>query len=76
MILPYLGTLKTALYWPLLHVVRPGPFTARLPMVFAGALTVLLFYGWSKRAAGAVAALIGTLLFATHPSFILTNTLD
>jgi hypothetical protein len=76
MILPYLGTLKTALYWPLLHVVRPGPFTARLPMVFAGALTILLFYKWSKRIAGAAAASIGALLFATDPSFILTNTFD
>lgn len=76
MIQAYAGTLKTALYWPLLHIFRPGPFTARLPMVFAGALTILLFYKWSKRIAGAVAALIGTLLFATDPSFILTNTFD
>jgi hypothetical protein len=76
MIQPYAGTLKTALYWPLLHIVRPSRFSARLPMVFAGALTVLLFYKWSKRIAGTTAALVGTFLFATDPSFLLTNTFD
>ncbi|MBV9744773.1 MAG: glycosyltransferase family 39 protein [Acidobacteriia bacterium] len=76
MILSYAGTLKTALYWPVLHFARPTKLSARMPMVLVGALTVLIFYAWAKTIAGTPAALVGSFLLATDPIFLLTDTFD
>jgi 4-amino-4-deoxy-L-arabinose transferase-like glycosyltransferase len=76
MIFPYTGTLKTLLYWPILRIFGPNPYSLRIPVVLIGAVTVLLFFPVAKRMAGAPAALIASLLLATDPSFLLTNTFD
>jgi hypothetical protein len=73
----YLGTLKTLIYWPLLHWIGSGVWVVRLPMALAGALTILLFYFlvWESGNTG-LAPLIAALLLATDPIFLLTNTFD
>ncbi len=84
MVMSYIGTLKTVLYWPLMALFRAGfeahPLRAawvfRLPMVLAGALTVFIFFQLTKRAAGQRAAVIGALLLGSDPTFLLTNTFD
>ena len=76
MIMTYLGTLKTLLYWPLFSVFPPSLDSVRIPMVLAGAVTIALLYCLVRRIAGSRAALIATLLFATDPIFLLTNTFD
>jgi hypothetical protein len=76
MVLSYLGTLKTLLYVPILALFGANIWSLRLPMVLAGALTVLVFFGLARRTAGLAAAVLGSLLLASDASFILTDTFD
>jgi hypothetical protein len=84
MVMTYIGTLKTLVYWPLLAIFRSGfeahPLRAawvlRLPTVLAAALTVWLFFYLAERSAGRRTALIATPLLASDPTFLLTNTFD
>src|SRR5579859_4095417 len=40
MLLQYLGTLKTWLYYPILSLLPPSSLTVRLPVLFLGACTI------------------------------------
>jgi hypothetical protein len=76
MVLPYVGTLKTLIYWPILRVFGPNPYSVRLPVVIVGAVTIVLFFKLAERMAGVRAGVLGSLLLATDASFLLTNTYD
>ena len=84
MVMTYIGTLKTLLYWPLFAIFGPGflahPLQAawvlRLPTVLAGAATVFIFYYLAERSAGRRTAVIAAILLASDPTFLLTNTFD
>jgi hypothetical protein len=84
MVMTYIGTLKTLLYWPLVAVFRSSfeahPLYAawvfRLPTVLAGALTVWIFFYLTERSASRRAAVVAALLLASDPTFLLTNTFD
>ena len=84
MVMTYIGTLKTLVYWPLMAMFRSGfeanPLRAawilRLPMVLAAALTVWIFFYLAERAAGRRVAIVAALLLASDPAFLLTNTFD
>jgi hypothetical protein len=84
MVMTYIGTLKTLLFWPLIAIFRSGfqahPLLAawvlRLPTVLAGALTVWIFFYLAERSAGRRAAIVATLLLGSDPTFLLTNTFD
>jgi hypothetical protein len=83
MIMSYLGTLKTLLYWPWLPLFGASVWAVRLPMAFAGAITVFFFYRLillsevrSASQTAALAAGLGAFLLATDPVFLLTNTFD
>jgi hypothetical protein len=76
MVMSYIGTLKTLLYWPIFAWLGASVWTTRLPMVFAGAITIFLFFRLAIRAAGPYAALLAVLILATDPMFLLTNTVD
>jgi 4-amino-4-deoxy-L-arabinose transferase-like glycosyltransferase len=84
MVMTYIGTLKTLLYWPLFGIFRTAfeshPLTAawvlRVPTVLAASLTVFVFFHLADRAANRLTAVIAALLLATDPTFLLTNTFD
>lgn len=76
MVMSYVGTLKTLLYVPILKIFGASVWSVRLPMVFAGALTIYFFYDLVREASGVPAALLGTFLLATDPIFLLTDTFD
>lgn len=76
MVIWYIGTLKTALCWPVLHFFAPSLYAVRLPAVLAGAATILLFLFFAESIAGRVAAAGAALLLATDPTFLLTDTFD
>ncbi len=76
MVLPYVGTLKTLIYWPILRIFGPNPYSVRLPVVIVGAVTIVLFFKLVERMAGVRVAALGALLLATDASFLLTNTYD
>jgi len=79
MLMSYLGTLKTALYWPVLRLFGSSVWVLRLPVVLAGAVTVYFFFQLLRRSAlrnPMATAILGSFLLATDPAFVLTNTFD
>lgn len=79
MVMSYVGTLKTLLYWPVLHLFQPNVWTVRLPVAVLGAITVFLFYHLVRSCQPrrpVFAAATAALLLATDPVFLLTNTFD
>jgi hypothetical protein len=84
MVMTYIGTLKTLLYWPLFTIFRTNfsanphlaPWVFRLPTVLAGSLTVFIFFYFVKRTDGLRAATVAAILLASDPTFLLTNTFD
>ena len=76
MLMSYLGTLKTLLYWPILAIFHPSVYSIRLPTVLAGSLTIWILYQLTLKIAGVRAALMAICLLATDPVFLLTNTFD
>jgi branched-subunit amino acid transport protein AzlD len=76
MVMSYVGSLKTLVYWPIFSWLGANVWTTRLPMVLAGAATIFIFYRLARRAAGPRAALVSLLLLATDPVFLMTNTFD
>ncbi len=76
MVFPYTGALKTYLYWPIFKLFTPGPYSLRIPVLLAGTLTILLFYYFARRVAGPRAAILGAVLLACDPTFLLSNTFD
>ena len=74
--LSYLGTLKTWLYAPILKLWGPDTYSIRLPALLIGSATIALFFLLLRRAAGAVAAMIGAAVLSSDPVFLLTNLFD
>jgi 4-amino-4-deoxy-L-arabinose transferase-like glycosyltransferase len=72
----YLGALKTLVYWPLFWIRPASIYAIRLPMVLAGAITIVIFYKWAGLIAGPRGALLAALLLATDPAFLLADTFD
>ena len=72
----YAGTLKSWLYRGVFAVVAPSKLSIRAPALLLGALTLWLFYLWTRRAASTTVAGIGVLLLATDPSFLITTCFD
>ncbi len=76
MVMSYVGTLKTLLYYYIFRIAGVTVWSVRLPMVLAGALTVFVLYKFTTQAAGAFAGLCAAFLLATDPTFLVTNTFD
>jgi hypothetical protein len=76
MVMTYIGSLKTLLYWPILRIFGSNPWTLRLPVVLLGAFTIFIFFNLARASGGPMAAVLGALLLATDPVFLLTNTFD
>ena len=76
MVMTYVGSLKTLIYWPILRILGVNPWTLRLPVVLLGAITIFVFFHLASAAGRARAAVIGAFLLATDPVFLLTDTFD
>jgi hypothetical protein len=76
MLMTYIGSLKTLLYWPVFRIFGTNEWTLRIPVMLLGAITIFVFYNLADAAAGYRAAAIGAFLLATDPVFLLTNTFD
>jgi hypothetical protein len=76
MLMSYLGADKVYLYGVILKVVPPSPWSLRLPVVFAGALTIWLIFVTVRRFTNDCVAATLACLIATDPVFLLTTTLD
>ena len=76
MLLPYVGTLKTFLYYPVLSLLPPSYLTVRVPVLFLAACTVWMFVRLLHTIHGRRAAWLGGLLVATDTTFLLTTCFD
>ena len=76
MVMSYVGTLKSYVWWPILSVWKPSPASLRFPAVVLAAITVWLFYLLLKRTVSVRAAVVGTALLAVDPIFLLTSRWD
>ncbi len=76
MIMPYVGTLKAALYLPYLKIVPVTPFALRLPMLFSlvaiAGLSLRFWLGLGSFSA----VLLTAILFIAHPLFVLPIVMD
>jgi hypothetical protein len=73
----YNGALKTWLYAPiLLHDGYPNAALLRMPAIFMGAVTIVMFWGLLRRAHSYLAAWAGCILLVTDTSFLLMTTYD
>ncbi len=76
MLLTYLGTLKSWLYFPILTLSSPSYLTVRLPVLTIGSLTVWIFIWLLERTSGRTVAWVGGLLLATDTMFLFTTCFD
>jgi 4-amino-4-deoxy-L-arabinose transferase-like glycosyltransferase len=76
MVMTYIGTLKTLLYWPVFALFGANAWSLRIPAILLGAGSVFAFYLLVKKVLGSQPAFWGALLLATDPVFLLTTTFD
>ncbi|MEO8100626.1 MAG: glycosyltransferase family 39 protein [Acidobacteriota bacterium] len=76
MVMTYLGSLKSFLYWPILSIFGANVWSIRLPVVLLGAATIFVFYRLVLSSLGRAPALLAAFLLATDPIFLVTNTFD
>jgi len=76
LLMSYLGTLKTLIYNPILHIFGNSLWALREPVLLAGAATIGLFFLILRRASGDRAALIGCGILATDSIYLITNCND
>ena len=76
MLMSYVGTLKTAIYWPILKIFHGGAYSVRLPMLLLGAITIFFFFRLADSIQERRVAWIAVLLLASDPIFLLLDTFD
>jgi 4-amino-4-deoxy-L-arabinose transferase-like glycosyltransferase len=77
MVMSYVGTVKTFLWAPVLHLFGASVWSVRAPAVLLSAFTILFFHRLLRIAgASRIVAGVCALMLATDPVFLLTNTFD
>jgi hypothetical protein len=77
MIWPYIGALKSFIYYPLFKVVDVSVLSIRLPMVLISILTLIIWFKNSKFfLTGNLFPILFLFLLATDPTFIYYSKLD
>ena len=76
MLMPYVGTVKSYIWKPLVRNITSPAATIRIPAVLLAGLTVWLFYLLLKRTLGVRTALTGAALLAADATYILTSRWD
>ena len=67
----YIGALEVYLLLPIFAIFGVSVWSLRFASVLWGAISLTLFFHWTKKLLGNIPAAFATLLLATHPSFIL-----
>ncbi len=76
MLMTYVGTLKAALYAPILWLAGSGHLTLRLPVLAFGAVSIGLFFLALRRVTNTRVAILSSLLLATDAIYLLTCVFD
>ena len=76
MLMTYIGTLKAAIYYPILKYAGAGNYTLRVPTLLITAGSIWLFFLTLRRLAGNWAAFLLSMLLATDVMYLLTAVFD
>ncbi|MBI3683816.1 MAG: glycosyltransferase family 39 protein [Acidobacteria bacterium] len=76
MVMSYIGSAKTALYYLVFQAVAPTVWALRAPVVLLAAATIIVFYFFVLRATKASIAWFAAALIAFDSSYLLSSTLD
>jgi 4-amino-4-deoxy-L-arabinose transferase-like glycosyltransferase len=66
----YIGALEVYLLLPVFAILGVSVWSLRFASVLWGAISLILFFHWTRKLLGNTPAASATLLLATHPSFI------
>src|SRR6202035_2401581 len=73
MLLSYMGATKTWLYFVIFKLWSPSLYSVRVPVILLYALTIWVFYDVLRMAHSRRAGVVGALLLATDPIYILSG---
>jgi hypothetical protein len=76
MLMTYIGTLKAAIYYPILKYVGAGNYTLRVPTLLITAGSIWFFFLTLRRLAGNWTAFLLAMLLATDVMYLLTAVFD
>ena len=76
MLMTYVGTLKAAIYAPILWLAGSGHLTLRIPVLAFGAMSIGLFFLAMRRLTDTRVAVLTSLLLATDAIYLLTCVFD
>lgn len=76
MLMPYIGALKSWLYYPIFKIFGVDLVTIRLPVVLLGALSLWLTWQYVQKQFGLLAAVFFILMAALEPSTVFHSRLD
>ena len=76
MIMPYIGALKSYLYFPVFKIFGVSPESIRIPVIMLSAGTLTFSFLLARRLFGTGLALLYLALVATDPAFIFNVRLD
>jgi len=73
MLLSYMGATKTWLYFVIFRLWRPSLYSVRVPVILIYALTIWVFYDVLEIVHSRRAGIVGVLMLATDPIYVLTG---
>jgi len=76
MLLTYIGTLKSWIYWPIFKLWGINAWSIRLPVCLLSLLTIWIFAEFLRWTTNETVALLTSLLLATDAPFVITNVFD
>lgn len=76
MVMTYLGTVKSALYWVIWKLFDPDVYSVRVPALAIGTASIVSFHMFLRLATNVRVAWLGTALLATDTGYLLTTTMD
>jgi hypothetical protein len=76
LLMPYIGALKSYLYYPIFGFFGVSPITMRLPMIFVTASALYLLHLFLRRRLGDLLAICVLLITAFNASFVIFTRLD
>ena len=76
LLMPYIGALKSYLYWPIFKIFGVSIFSIRLPMIILMAISFVIVYWFLRKYTNTRTALISILFLCTNGSLVAYSRTD
>lgn len=76
MVMSYVGTVKSAIFWLVWKIFRPSVYSLRVPALLIGVASVPVFYLLLRRMTDSRVAMAAAALLSCDTSYVMTSTLD